>query len=339
MKVALDTVRRQIATLLHRAGASTADATLVAECLLDAERRGHASHGVDLLATYLARMRAGGIRTDRSPTIVADGQVVIRLDAQGTLGQVSADLGARMVAERAALTGLAAVAIRNSNHVGMLAAYRHAFQSSSVVGLLLNISGPALSPPGGHGLALGSNAVCLVVPRAEGRPFCIDMGTGVVALGKLRALLHTTGQAPDGWLLDAGGRATADLTALASGGSVPVFGGYKGLCISLIVELLAGALAADTISPRVTKQRAHPDQPMGCAQLFVGFSPRHFGMPNLDAAIEGLRAAVGGSYDRPPDIWFPDMMEDAAEQATASAIELPAALVDLLDTADATPLG
>lgn len=217
----------------------------------------------------------------------------------------------------------------------MLAAYRHAFHSDSVIGLLLNISGPSLSPPGGRGLALGSNAVCLVVPRASEEPFCIDLGTGVVSLGKIRSLLHTSTSVPEGWLLDREGKPSLELSALAGGGSVPLFGGYKGLCISLIVEFLSGALAANTISPLVNKQRASPERSMDCSQMFLAFSPRHFGMPDLEGALEGLRKSVRGSYpDSIPDIWFPDQMEEAAMAATKEYIDLPSGLSELLLSAE-----
>lgn len=318
-----------------RAGVNEADSALIAHCLVDAERRGHSSHGIDLLETYVARIRAGGIRTDRRPSILSGNGAIIRIDAQGGPGQIAADMAAQMVAERAAGLGLAAVAVRNNNHVGMLAAYRQHFQSAGVIGLLLNISGPALTPPRGRGLALGSNAVCLVVPRPEGSPFCIDFGTGMVSLGKIRAMLHTSSSAPDGWLLDSGGKPTQDLSALAEGGSVPLFGGYKGLCVSLIVELLAGALAADTISPQVHKQRVSPERPMGCSQLFVAFSPSHFGMPDMESALDGLRAAVMRSYVEPlPDLWFPDQMEDTTMAATEDEIDLPSALAEYLMSID-----
>ncbi|MCX5418118.1 Ldh family oxidoreductase, partial [Streptomyces sp. NBC_00078] len=54
-------VRRRTRRSLTEAGAGPATADLVAGVLVDADRRGHASHGVALLPTYLRRMADGGI--------------------------------------------------------------------------------------------------------------------------------------------------------------------------------------------------------------------------------------------------------------------------------------
>jgi hypothetical protein len=142
---------------------------------------------------------------------------------------------------------------------------------------LLNTSGPSVAAPGAQHATLGSNAVCLVTPVEPDRePLCVDMATGVVAAGKIRTAATLGQPIPDGWLQDAEGRPSTDPADFDAGGSIPLFGGYKGLGISLIAEIMAGALAGGRVSPDVAKQRKRPAQVMRCSQLLIGVAAGHF---------------------------------------------------------------
>jgi LDH2 family malate/lactate/ureidoglycolate dehydrogenase len=228
-------------------------------------------------------------------------------------------MAARWCAATAARLGVAAVGVHGNNHVGMMAAYRWPFQRHGVVGLLLNVSGPSLSAPGAVKPTLGSNAVCMVTPTDKAEPFVVDFATGVVAVGKIRAAAQRGEPVPEGWLNDAAGRPTTDPCHLERGGSVPVFGDYKGLCVTLIVEVLAGMLGGQTVSPLVAKQRAQPARPMNCGQLFIGLSPGAFGLEQTDKLLGVLHDAVVDGYaDGPPPRYFPDQLEAAS---TAAALK------------------
>ena len=291
----------------------------VARVLVDAEVRGHRSHGVALLPTYLRRMREGGIRPGAGPERTDHGPTRASFDAGGGFGQPAAFEAAEWCARTAAAHGVAVANVHSNNHVGMLAAYRGPFQRHGVVGLILNISGPSVAPPGAARPTLGSNAVCLVTPVSKGaydEPFCIDYATGVVAAGKIRDAGNRGADVPPDWLTGPDGKPATDPSLLDQGGSIPVFGGHKGLCTTLIVEILAGALAGNTVSPNVAKQRKEPGRVMGCSQLFLGLSADTFGA-DTGAAVVSLEEAVLRGHDGavPDGHWFPDQMERAHEAA------------------------
>ncbi|MGK8509983.1 Ldh family oxidoreductase [Nocardia asiatica] len=332
-----DELRSRVEIELVRAGLPALPAQSVARVLVDADIRGHASHGVSLLPTYLRRIAAGGISPQAEPVVTHTAPAVISIDACGGPGQVAAESAARLCADRAAEQGVAAVAVHNNNHVGMLAAYRDPFQERQVVGLLLNISGPAVAAPGARRATLGSNALCLVTPGPiGGEPFCIDLATGVVAAGKIRDALNRGAPVAEGWLQDPAGRPTRDPAQLDAGGSIPLFGGYKGLCVTLLVEILAGALAGGLVSPQVSKQRKQPGAVMRCSQMFVGFAVGRFAAagewPTVPVLVQLLRQAVLDGYDSPPtEPWFPDQAEHRhTESAHSAGVPVPAAVLDEL---------
>ncbi|MEU9016617.1 Ldh family oxidoreductase [Actinomadura sp. NPDC048394] len=322
LRMAPDELKRKAAAALREAGCPDDPAELVADVLVEADVRGHHSHGIGLLPTYLARVAAGGVDPAAEPALTEEGATA-RVDAQGGFGQPAAALAAEWCAATAARLGVAAVGVHSNNHVGMMAAYRWPFQRHGVVGLLLNVSGPSLAAPGAVKPTLGSNAVCMVTPTEKDEPFVVDFATGVVAIGKIRAAAQRGEPIPAGWLQDAAGRPTLDPGDLERGGSVPVFGDYKGLCVTLIAEVLAGMLGGQTVSPLVAKQRAQPARPMNCGQLFVGMSPGAFGLDQTDKLLGVLHDAVLDGYpDAPPDLHFPDQLE-ARNTAAARADGVP----------------
>lgn len=314
------------------AGVATERAVLVARVLVDADVRGHFSHGVGLLPMYLDRLRQGGIDHAAEPELTQEDGTVVLVDARGGFGQVAAELAAGRCAEQAARTGLAAVAVRGNNHVGMLAAYRDHFVRHGVVGLVLNVSGPSVAAPGAGRPTLGNDAVCMVVPREDGPPLVVDFATGTVASGKIRHAAHRGERVPATWLVDREGRPTTDPEELDRGGAVPVFGGHKGLGVAVITEVLAGILAGGTVSPRVHKQRAEPERSMDCSQLFLALSPAAFGNPPVGDLLDVLSGAVAAGYPQgPPAVHLPEQQERLAEAVAAEhGVPIPASVVERL---------
>jgi LDH2 family malate/lactate/ureidoglycolate dehydrogenase len=328
MVISAEDLRRLSAQTLAEAGVDPSDAELIAGILVDADVRGHGSHGVSLLPLYLARIRAGGIRLDGVPETTAVGPVV-QVEAHGGPGQVAAMQAAKACAEVTREYGIGVATISGGNHVGMLAAYRQPFQVSKCIGLVFNVSGPSVAPPGGASAVLGNNACCLIVPREEEAPFIVDFATGAVACGKIRQAAMRAELIPEGWLLDPDGVPTRDPRGLDAGGSVPVFGGYKGLCVTLIVEVLGGLLASGRASPDVRRQRQSPAEVMQCGQMFVGFYPPAFGVGDAGPTIDRLADAIRSSYpDTAPETWFPEQLEGRAmRRHRYEGIDLPDALV------------
>jgi LDH2 family malate/lactate/ureidoglycolate dehydrogenase len=331
LRLSPEELRRRASASLRAVGCRPDTAELVADVLVEADVRGHHSHGIGLLPTYLDRVRSGGINATAEPVLTAAGTTA-RVDAKAGFGQPAAAAAAEWCAEHAARLGVAAVGVHSNNHVGMMAAYRRPFQRHRVVGLLFNISGPNLAAPRAVRATLGSNAVCMVMPTSDDEPFVVDFATGVVAVGKIRAAAHRGMPVPDGWLQDRDGRPTNNPDELERGGSVPVFGDYKGLCVTLIAEVLAGMLGGHTVSPLVAKQRAQPGQPMNCSQLFIGLSPSAFGLEETDKLLEVLYEATVDGYASPPPIpHFPDQLEaERTREARERGVHVPGSLASSL---------
>lgn len=332
MTHSIHAVRERTRQVLREAGLPDRHAGIVAGAMVDADVRGHHSHGLLLLPVYLRRIEAGGIDPAAEPEWIIERPALAVLSGRGAPGHVAAWRAAERCAALAERAGVAAVAVRHTNHVGMLAAYREPFRARGVVGLVLNLAGNSVAPPGGQRPTMGNNAVCLVMPRGDDEPFVIDFATGAVACGKIRRAAVRGEPVPEGWLLDADGRPSTDPARLDDGGAVPVFGGHKGLAVSLMVEVLAGVIGGGVTSRGVNRQRLFPARVMNCAQLFLGLHPAAFGVGDPAPFVDELRRSVREGYaDDPPEPWFPEQAESCARQrAEREGLRLEPELAALL---------
>ena len=127
-----------------------------------------------------------------------------------------------------------------------------------------------VAPPGGTEGRISTNPLCLGASDA-GDPLVLDIGTSVVAEGKVRVAFKKVKQVPDGWLLDDQGKPTNDPGDLYNEprGTILPFGGpqaYKGFGLGLLLDVLAGGLSGGHCSrPR----RAVPG--LGNAVVFILF--------------------------------------------------------------------
>ena len=86
--VAVDELHDFCRSALTRAGAIAEHADIAAEALTLTDSWGVFTHGSKLLPGYVRRLRAGGIRGDAKPRVIAEGLAWAIVDGASALGQV-----------------------------------------------------------------------------------------------------------------------------------------------------------------------------------------------------------------------------------------------------------
>ena len=81
------------------------------------------------------------------------------------------------------------------------------------------------------------------MPVAGGDPAILDITTSTVAEGKLMVALNKGEQVPEGWIVDKHGKPTTDPKAFYDGGALLTVGAHKGSGLSILTDLLAGAIS------------------------------------------------------------------------------------------------
>jgi hydroxycarboxylate dehydrogenase B len=246
--VAHDRLRRIVARICVAAGASEADAGIVADHLVEANLTGHDSHGVGMIPHYIRGVLGGVLDPTAHAKIEDRGGAVIAVDGNKGFGQVVAKEAIEAGMARAKATGVAMVALRNAAHIGRIGTYGEQASKKGFVSLhFVNVVGhPGLVAPfRGSDARFSTNPICIALPPAGGKPAVVlDFATSRVAMGKVRVAMNRGETMKEGILLDAEGRASTDPKVMWSEprGAILPFGEHKGYGLAFLCELLAGAL-------------------------------------------------------------------------------------------------
>lgn len=228
-------------------GVPESDAAWIATVLVRANLRGHDSHGAIRIAQYVASMEKGETNPRPDIRVLKETPTIAMLDGDQGFGQVVARRGMELAIEKARVSGLAAVTLQRTNHVGRLADYVELAALAGMIGLMW-VNAPLaanVAPWGGAARRLGTNPHAVGVPGPHGAAMLLDFATSVVAEGKLRVKFNRKEQAPAGWMLDGEGRPSTDPRKYYTTpkGSLLAMGEHKGYGLGLVVEVLAGILS------------------------------------------------------------------------------------------------
>lgn len=237
-------------SLLMAAGLDLDKATAVAEILVEGDLLGHTTHGLALLAPYLADLEKGGMEKTGEPAVIADFPAAVTWDGRRLPGPWLVRRALALAVSRARELGTCTVVIRRSHHIACLAAYLKAVTDQGLMALL-TCSDPTVAtvaPHGGRRGVFTPNPFAAAWPTATD-PVILDVSMSITTNGLVKRR-HTEKRPMDGeWLVDAEGRPTDDPGVLFSeppGALLPLGGldsGHKGYALALMVEALSNALA------------------------------------------------------------------------------------------------
>ncbi len=240
----LQAVLEQIAL---KGGSSELEARRVASNLVEANLTGHDSHGAGMMPRYVDALLEGGLKANQHPSVVLDAGAMLRLEGNRGYGQVIGLEAMQLGIERAKLEGVCVLGIANSHHLGRIGQWAEQCAAEGLVSLhFVNVvSRPLVAPWGGRDARIGTNPVCVGVPRSDQPPIILDFATSRMAHGKIRVAYNQGKNLPEDVLLDDQGQPTREphFAMLPPFGAILPFGEHKGYGLALMAELLGGALA------------------------------------------------------------------------------------------------
>lgn len=333
MKLPPDRLRTLTVALLEKRGVPADSARLQADLLLEAELRGLPSHGLQRLPLLLSRLEKGLA----NPTTRGIGNwqrdAFLSVDGERGLGPVVVMNAMRIMQSTLKDRGLAVAAIRDANHIGMLAYYAEAAARDGLIGIFMSTSEALVHPFGGTQAMLGTNPLAIGIP-ADGNPFVLDLATSVVSMGKINNHAMRGLPIPRGWAVDRDGRPTTDPHA-AKAGAIAPFGDAKGYGLGLAIELLIAALAGSDLAPDVhgTLDDIHPAN-KGDLLILIDPSVGAGSTAALAAYLDRLR--LSRPLDPAQPVAIPGDGARARRAATAkNGIELPQPLFEHLTALEA----
>ncbi len=233
-----------VAAIMEGGGSGPDEARTIARRLVDSNLVGHDSHGVLRVGRYLEWVRDGWLMPNMPPTMVFESDTLAIIDGNRGFGQVTGEYATRLGISKAAQKGIALVGLRNCGHLGRLGDWAEMAAEAGQVSLhFLNTSGAQrVAPFGGGDRRLSTNPLAIGVPLAGASPAILDITTSTVAEGKLMVALNKGEQVPEGWIVDKHGKPTTDPREFYDGGALLTIGAHKGSGLSMLTDLLAGAV-------------------------------------------------------------------------------------------------
>jgi LDH2 family malate/lactate/ureidoglycolate dehydrogenase len=235
--------------LFAAAGCDGDKPATIAEGLVEADLLGHTTHGLQLAAGYLDALSAGGMSARGEPAVVADRGAAVTWDGKRLPGVWLAARAIELACRRAPTYGTATVVVRQSHHIGCLAAFLQRVTDQGLM-VLLASSDPAVAtvaPFGGRTAVFTPDPIAVGIPT-DSDPILIDISASITTNGMASRLRRERRRFPGKWALDSAGNPTDDPEALFAdppGTLLPVGGtdhGHKGYGLALAVEALTQGL-------------------------------------------------------------------------------------------------
>ena len=150
--------------VLEKVGIPTEDAAIAARLMVNTDLRGIASHGVAHLGPlYVKGIKEGTINFKPNIKIWSGAPAIAVIDGDRGLGFVVAYRAMQEAMARAKVTGIGAVAVRNTTHFGACSAYSLLAVKENMIGFASTTGGRKAAAPGASGPVIGMNAMSYAV--------------------------------------------------------------------------------------------------------------------------------------------------------------------------------
>lgn len=252
---------KKIVTLIFiKVGASKSVASRVAKHLVGANLVGVDSHGIIRIPLYIEWIKDGTINLNAKMEIIKETNLMTLIDGHHAFGQVVAYEASNIAIDKTKKYGMSLVSVRNSSHIGRLGEYAEKIAKNDLVCIIManaQGAGQLVAPWGGKQRRLSANPIAWGIPTGQKRgPFILDISTSIVAEGKIILYKNLNKNIPEGWVIDFQGKSTTnpnDLYGPPEGSILPM-AGHKGFGLSMVVDILAGALSGGGCSREGVKK-------------------------------------------------------------------------------------
>ncbi len=241
------------------------DAEICVDVLLESDKRGINSHGVNRFKPiYIDRIKAGILNPVTNDEIIRETKTTAVVDGHNGMGMVISKKAMQLAIDKAKEYGMGMVVVRNSTHYGIAGYYATMASNAGMIGITGTNARPSIAPTFGVENMLGTNPLTFGLPTDEAFPFVLDCATSITQRGKIEFFAKTNQATPKGMVIGRDGKAKTDsveiLKALTTGEAAlaPLGGigeelaGYKGYGYATVVEILSAALQAGSFMKMLT---------------------------------------------------------------------------------------
>jgi len=255
------------------AGTSEDNARPLAIATAATEADGIASHGLAYIPIYCEHVQCGKVDGKATPTLTSPKPAVVKVDAATGFAHSAIDMGFEKLVPMAKELGVAVLAINNSYNCGVLGYHTLRLAQQGLLGIGFTNAPASIAPSGGKKPVVGTNPFSVAAPDGSGGAFImVDQSASTIAKSEVMKHAREGEDVPLGWVLDENGEPTTDPTEGLKGSMAPS-GGYKGVGIALLVEMMAAAMSGATLGIQASPFSGTVGGPPKTGQFFIAIDP------------------------------------------------------------------
>lgn len=219
----------------------------VAESLVLANLSGHDSHGVIRILEYVDWIDRDLVNPHARMTIVSDRPCILILDGDFGFGQVIGNQAMQMGIAKARTDGACILSMKRCGHLGRIGEFMEMAADAGLVSFSFTNThggGVLVAPHGGCERRLSANPLGGAAPMPDGPAIMMDISTSTIAEGKLKVARNRGENVAAGLFVNHQGRMSQDPEEYyrQPPGALLPMAGHKGFALSLMCEVLAGAM-------------------------------------------------------------------------------------------------
>ncbi len=267
-------LRSKLFQIFKKHKLSNKHSLICADYLIKAEIIEAKSHGLARLKMYCDRIQKKLINPKPKIKIKKINASISHIDADNSIGFVSADIGISQAIKNAKKTGIGLVGIKRSGHFGLSSFYAEQAVKKNLIVLCFTNAPPALAPHGSRKSLFGTNPICFGAPTGK-VPFIFDASTSVINRGKIRKAFKFGETIPFGVALDKFGNITTNPKKALEGTQLPI-AGFKGSGLAWMVDILSGVLTGSSHGGKIKDPFDDFSGPQNVGHLFITINPKIF---------------------------------------------------------------
>ena len=268
-------LKKIIKKIFLKKGLSLKHSSECAEAIINAELVGAHSHGLSRLKMYCNRIDKKLINPRPKIKVKKISNSVSLIDADNSIGFVSANLGIKEAIKNAKKSGIGFVGIKKSSHYGLSGFYAEKAVKKNLIAMIYTNAPPAVAPHGSSKSLFGTNPICFGAPTGNKAPFILDTSISKINRGKIRLAKKNNQKIPADVALDESGNPTTDPKKALKGVQLPI-AEFRGSGLAWMVDILSGVITGANHGGKVKDPFDDFTGPQNVGHLFFVFRPNLF---------------------------------------------------------------